>query len=53
MDFSKSSRICGTSSFCHKQHFMERLQDSVKTFYVVDASDFVAIWRRHQKTVFN
>ena len=49
MDFSKSSRICGAGSFCHKQHFMERFQDSVKTFYVVDASDFVAIWRHHQK----
>ena len=53
MDLSKSSIICSAGSFCHKQHFMERFQDSVKTFYVVDASDFVAIWRHHQKMVFN
>ena len=52
MDFSKSSRICCTGFACHKQHYMKRFKDSIKTYFVVDTSDFVSVWRHHQKMVY-
>ena len=53
MDFSKSSRICCTGFACHKQHFMKRFKDSIKTYFVVDTSDFASVWRHHQKMVYD
>ena len=55
MDFTKLSRVCLNIDpiwkCCDKQHFMKYYKDSVKEYYVMNASDFVDLWRHHKNYV--
>ena len=54
MDFKTSQRKCLNEQFdsCwDKSHFMSQLSDSASDCFIVNASDFVDIWRHHKTYV--
>ena len=54
MNFTTSSRKCINDKYstcCDKQHFMRKMKDSTSNWFVVNASDFIDMWRHHKKYV--
>ena len=53
MDFTKSSRKCINDKYscCDKQHFMRYMKDLASNWFVISTSDFIDVWRYHEKYV--
>lgn len=52
MNLTKSSRNCISNKYsacCDKQHFMRKMNDFVRDWFVVSTSDFIDMWRHHKK----